>query len=369
MTYKRSLGFAVAAIVAAGATTAICFGDALGLVHAPAQGAELIVSAPFGATSQPVGVLQGAKPWLTPVPGGPTALRGKVVLVNFWTYSCINSLRALPYLRAWQQRYGGKGLEVIGVHAPEFGFEKDPAKVRLATEQLRVAWPNLQDNDYAVWRDYANQGWPGIYFIDARGKIRGYRLGEGGYGEGERLIRKLLTEAGQNVADVPVAPVPASGVEAQADWADLASPEAYIGYEKAQNFASPGGLRNDRPYGYASAASLSLNQWDLAGSWNVGGEYAALENGPGTIRFRFHARDAHLVLGGAQDGQPVRFRVTLDGKAPGASHGVDVDANGWGEVREDRLYQLIRQSGTITDRTVTIEFARPGARAYVFTFG
>ncbi len=369
MTYKRSLGFAVAAIVAAGATTAICFGDALGLVHAPAQGAEVISTAPFGATSQPVEVLGHAAPWLTPVPGGPKALRGKVVVVNFWTYSCINSLRALPYLRAWQERYGSKGLEVIGVHAPEFGFEKDPAKVRLATRQFGVGWPNLQDNDYAVWRDFANQGWPGTYLIDAKGKIRGYRLGEGGYEAGEQMIRKLLTEAGQNVADVPVASIPSTGIEAQADWTDLRSPEAYIGYDKAETFASPGGARNDRPYNYASAASLSLNQWDMAGRWNIGGEYAALEGGPGTIRFRFHARDAHLVLGGAKDGQPVRFRVTLDGKAPGASHGVDVDPDGWGEVKEDRLYQLIRQPGAIADRTVTIEFARPGARAYVFTFG
>lgn len=369
MTYKRSLGFAAAAIVAAGVTTAICFGDALGLVRAPAQGAEVIASAPFDATARPVEILQGAAPWLTPVPGGAKALRGKVVVVNFWTYSCINSLRALPYLRAWSERYGGRGLEVVGVHAPEFGFEKDPARVRLATAQLRVAWPNLQDNDYAVWRDFANQGWPGIYFIDAQGKVRGYRLGEGGYGAGEQLIRKLLSEAGHDVADVPVAPVPSTGIEAQADWADLRSPEAYIGYDKAENFVSPGGVRGDLARSYASAASLSLNQWDLAGRWNVGGEYAALEGGPGTIRFRFHARDAHLVLGGAKDGQPVRFRVTLDGKAPGASHGGDIDAEGWGTVKEDRLYQLVRQPGAITDRTVTIEFARPGVRAYVFTFG
>ena len=370
MIKKRSLGFAAAAIVAAGATTAICFGDALGLVRASARPPESIADAPYGATSRPVEVLQGASaPWLTAVPGGPRALRGKVVIVNFWTYSCINSLRALPYLRAWSQRYGSKGLEVVGVHAPEFGFEKDPAKVRLATTQLKLGYPNLQDNDYAVWREFANQGWPGIYFIDANGRMRGYRLGEGSYAEGEQLIRKLLAEAGKDLSGVPVAPIEGKGIEAPADWADLGSPEAYLGYDKAVAFASPGGLRRDMGHAYASAADLSLNQWDLAGSWKVGGEYTMLQSGSGTIRFRFHARDAHLVLGGAPDGQPVRFRVTLDGKVPGASHGVDTDAAGWGEVKEDRLYQLVRQPGAIGDRTVTIEFSRPGVRAYVFTFG
>ncbi|MEP9360077.1 redoxin domain-containing protein [Sphingomonas sp. KR3-1] len=369
MMTRRSLGFAAAAIAAAGATTAICFGDALGLTRPSAQPADAIADAPFGATSRPVEVLQRGSPWLTPVREGPKALRGKVVVVNFWTYSCINSLRALPYLRAWNTRYGARGLAVIGVHAPEFGFEKDPAKVRLAVAQLKITYPNLQDNDYAVWRDFANQGWPGIYFIDAKGKIRGYRLGEGGYGEAERLIRSLLAEAGQNLSGVPVAPIDGTGIEAPADWADLGSPEAYLGYAKGVDFASPGGLRRDMAHAYTPAPGLSLNQWDLVGSWQVGGEYAMLVGDTGTIRFRFRARDAHLVLGGAPDGQPVRFRVTIDGRAPGASHGVDVDAGGWGEVKEDRLYQLVRQTGAITDRTIAIEFSRPGARAYVFTFG
>jgi len=369
MIQKPSLGFAVAGITAAGATTLICFGDALGLVHSPAKADDSIVSARSDTPTHPIEVLQGAKPWLTPVPDRAKTLRGKVVVVNFWTYSCINSLRALPYLRAWSERYGSKGLDVIGVHAPEFGFEKDPANVRLAISQLRVVYPNLQDNDYAVWRAFANQGWPGIYFIDAKGKVRGYRLGEGRYDEGERLIRTLLAEAGHDVSDVPIAPIAGKGVEAQADWADLGSPEAYIGYDKAADFVSPGGFRSDAPRSYASAKQLSLNQWDLAGSWKVGGEYALLNSGPGTVRFRFHARDAHLVLGGAADGKPVRFRVTIDGAAPGASHGVDVDAAGWGEVKDDRLYQLVRQSGAIADRTVAVEFSRPGVRAYVFTFG
>lgn len=369
MDQRRSLGFAAAAVAAAAATTALCFGDVLGLVQSPARASDAVAGAPFHAAPRPIEVLQDAAPWLLPAPGGPKSLRGKVVIVNFWTYSCINSLRALPWLRAWSERYASKGLEVVGVHAPEFDFEHDAANVRRALGQLDVRYPNLQDNDYAVWRAFANRGWPGIYFIDAQGKMRGYRLGEGGYDESEQLIRTLLAETGQTVSDVPLSPVEGKGIEAQADWTDLGSPEAYLGYDKAVAFASPGGLRNDAARSYAPAAALARNRWDLSGNWKVGSEYAALEGGPGTIRFRFHARDAHLVLGSAADGRPVRFRVTIDGRAPGASHGVDVDAAGWGEVKEDRLYQLVRQPGEIADRTVAITFSRPGVRAYVFTFG
>ncbi|PTQ10267.1 thioredoxin [Sphingomonas oleivorans] len=361
MTKTRSIGFIATALLTAGVTTAVCFGDALSLTSAR--------SAPIGAPSRPTDVLQNAKPWLTEVPGGPQSLRGKVVVVNFWTYSCINSLRALPYLRAWQERYGDKGLVVVGVHAPEFQFEHDAAKVRLATSQLAVRYPNLQDNDYAVWQDFGNEGWPGFYFIDAKGRVRGYRIGEGNYADSEQLIRKLLAEAGHDPSDVPVTPITGTGIEAQADWSNLGSPEAYVGYAKAVNFRSPGGIRKDASARYASAASLPLNGWDLAGAWTVGREFTTLDESLGALRFRFHARDAHLVIGGAPDGRPVRFRVTIDGAAPGASHGTDVDADGWGEVREDRLYQLVRQAGVIRDRTVTIEFSRPGVRAYSFTFG
>ncbi|MCW6537638.1 redoxin domain-containing protein [Sphingomonas lycopersici] len=361
MTRKRSFGFVAAALVAAAATTAICCGEAFGL------SSRQIV--PFGATSRPLDVLDTAKPWLTAVPGGAQSLRGKVVIVNFWTYSCINSLRALPYLKAWSERYGDKGLVVVGVHAPEFQFEHDPAKVRLATRQLGVRYPNVQDNDYAVWQQFANQGWPGFYFIDAKGRVRGYRIGEGDYAGGEQLIRTLLAESGHDPSAIPVASIAGTGIEAAADWANLRSPEAYLGYGKAADFRSPGGLRRDVSVSYAAAADVTLNSWDLAGKWKVGREYATLDGAAGAIRFRFHARDAHLVLGGAPDGRPIRFRVTLDGAAPGASHGADSDAQGWGEVREDRLYQLVRQKGAIGDRTVTIEFSRPGVRAYVFTFG
>ena len=364
----RSVGTIGAAVAAAGATAAICFADALRTVPGGAaieQGG--IDPPPADATVNPIGVLGAAGPWLSPPAGGPKALRGKVLVVNFWTYSCINSLRALPYLRAWRDRYGKDGLEVIGVHAPEFGFEKDPAKVRAAIAALGVRYPNLQDNLYAVWRDFANQGWPGIYYIDARGHVRGYRLGEGDYAAGERLIRTLLKEAGHDPGPA-LATVDAQGAQAPADWTDLRSPESYLGYAKADGFASAGGLRHEIAFDYAAAQTPPLNHWDLAGTWTVGREFATAMRPGGAIRFRFHARDAHLVLGGVPS-HPIRFRVTIDGKAPGASHGTDTDAQGWGIVREDRLYQLIRQAGPIEGRTLRIEFAGPGVRAYVFTFG
>lgn len=363
MTTKRSTGFIAAALLAAGTVTTLCCREALG--RAQADG-DAIASAPTDATTRPLQVLNDARPWLT---GAAPALRGKVVVVNFWTYSCINSLRALPYLRAWNARYGDKGLEIVGVHAPEFDFEHDPAKVRAATQALGVGYPELQDNAYAVWRAFGNEGWPGFYFIDAHGRVRGFAVGEGNYAEAERLIRKLLAEAGHDASAIPLATVESKGVEAQADWSSLRSPEAYAGYEKAEGFASPGGLLRDRAGTYAAAASLPLNRWDLAGSWTVTREFARLDQSGGAIRFHFHARDAHAVLGAPADGQPVRFRVTIDGKAPGADHGTDTDAAGWGELRQDRLYQLVRQHGAVSDRTLRIEFSQPGVRAYSFTFG
>jgi thiol-disulfide isomerase/thioredoxin len=368
-TYTR--GFVTAALLAAGASVAV---GLTGALTGPGFGFSLpsfgaISPAPLGATAGPLPVLQSAMPWLTAVPGGSQALRGKVVVVNFWTYSCINSLRALPYLRAWNERYAGKGLVVVGVHAPEFQFEHDADKVRLASTQLGIAYPNLQDNDYAVWRRFANEGWPGFYFIDAEGRVRGYRVGEGQYGEAEQFIRGLLAEAGQDLSGIPMAPIDGAGIEAEADWANLRSPETYLGYAKAQGFASPAGIKPDQSRDYAAATALSLNHWDIAGRWTLGREFARLDGDSGAIRFRFHARDAHLVLGGSGDGRPIRFRVTIDGVAPGEHRGVDVDADGWGEIKEDRLYQLVRQSGEVTSRTVSITFSRPGARAYAFTFG
>uniref|UniRef100_UPI0035CB93A2 thioredoxin n=1 Tax=uncultured Sphingomonas sp. TaxID=158754 RepID=UPI0035CB93A2 len=359
------------ALIAGGATTAVCFGDALGLVPAPAATLDptAIAPAPSGATSRPIPVLENAKPWLTEIPGGVQALHGKVVLVNFWTYSCINSLRALPYLRAWNARYGDKGLVVVGVHTPEFRFEHDPSKVRIALRQLGVSYSNLQDNDFGVWQDFANEGWPGFYFVDANGRLRGYRVGEGHYADAEQLIRTLLGESGHNVSSVPMAAIQSEGSQAQADWSNLKTGESYLGYAKADAFAGPGGLAHDAPHAYAAASKLKLNQWTLAGNWNVGREFATAASHDGTISFRFHARDAHLVLGGAANGRPVPFKVTVDGVAPLADHGTDVDASGSGRVVEDRLYQLVRQRGPVRDRTVTITFAQPGVRAYVFTFG
>jgi len=363
MTTNRSIGFIAAALLTAAGMTAACCREAIATTLADK---DAIASAPADATPRPLQVFQGARPWLE---GTAPSLRGKVVLVNFWTYSCINSLRALPYLRAWNERYGDKGLQIVGVHAPEFAFEHDPAKVRTATQDLGVDYPNLQDNDYAVWQAFGNEGWPGFYFIDAQGRVRGYRVGEGNYAEAEGLIRKLLAEAGHDLSAVPLAPIASTGVEAQADWSQLRSPEVYIGYAKAEGFAASNSPAHDSPRVYEPASSLSLNHWDLTGSWTVKREFALLDKGDGALRFRFHARDAHAVLGVPADGQPVRFRVTIDGKAPGADHGTDTDAEGWGVIRQDRLYQLVRQHGPIVDRTVRVEFARPGMRAYSLTFG
>lgn len=371
MPQTHTRGFVTAALLAAGASAAV---GLTGFLIGPGFGFGLpsfgaISSAPIGATTGPLSVLHGAKPWLTAVPGGPQALRGKVVVVNFWTYSCINSLRALPHLRAWNERYANKGLVMVGVHAPEFQFEHDAEKVRLASRQLGVAYPNLQDNDYSVWRRFANEGWPGFYFIDADGRVRGYRVGEGRYGEAEQFIRGLLAEAGQDLSGIPPAPINGVGIEAEADWSNLRSPETYLGYGKAQGFASPGGSKRDQSRDYTAASGLSLNHWDIAGRWTLGREFATLDGDSGAIRFRFHARDAHLVLGGSGDDKPIRYRVTIDAVAPGEHRGVDVDADGWGEIKEDRLYQLVRQSGEVTSRTVSITFSRPGVRAYAFTFG
>jgi len=371
MAQTHAIGFVTAALLAAGASAAV---GLTGAIIGPGFGSGplsfgAIASAPAGAIASPLPVLQSAQSWLTAVPGGPQALRGKVVIVNFWTYSCINSLRALPHLRSWSERYVGKGLVVVGVHAPEFQFEHDAARVQLASRQLGVAYPNLQDNNYTVWQSFANEGWPGFYFIDAHGRVRGYRVGEGKYAEAEQFIRNLLAEAGQDLSSIPLAPINGTGIKAEADWSNLRSPESYLGYGKAESFAFQSGIERDSSRDYAAAPRLPLNHWDLAGQWTIGREFATLDSDSGAIRFRFHARDAHLVLGGAGDGKPIRYRVTIDGVAPGDNHGVDVDADGWGEVKEDRLYQLVRQSGEVADRTVSIEFSRPGARAYVFTFG
>jgi cytochrome c biogenesis protein CcdA/thiol-disulfide isomerase/thioredoxin len=313
--------------------------------------------------------LDGAVAWLNSPPLSREKLRGHVVLVDFWTYSCINCLRALPYVAAWHERYKDKGLVVIGVHTPEFAFEKDERNVRRAAKELGVAYPVALDNDYAIWKAFSNRYWPAHYFIDAEGRIRGHHFGEGEYGESERLIRALLAEAGARDLPAAAQPIRASGVQRAADDANVASPETYVGYARAESFASPGGFAPGKEKDYVAPPELRLNQWALAGPWVVGEEDAALATPGGSISFRFHARDLHLVLGPGKGGTPVRFRVTLDGAPPGSDAGSDVNADGRGVVREQRLYQLIRQSDGVRARRFTIEFEDAGVQAFAFTFG
>jgi thiol-disulfide isomerase/thioredoxin len=311
----------------------------------------------------------GATDWLNSSPLTAPDLQGKVVLTDFWTYTCINWLRTLAYVRAWADRYAAHGLVVVGVHTPEFPFERDVDNVRRAAKAMGVEYPIALDSDYAIWQAFANRYWPAVYIADAEGRIRHHHFGEGGYAECEMVVQRLLREAGhERVADdvVPVAP---DGFEAQADWADLASPETYLGYEQGRNLASPGRPALDEPHTYSAPAALNLNQWALAGDWAIERRACVLEQGEGSIAFRFHARDAHLVMGPRARGDSAPFRVLVDGEPPGAGHGLDVDDQGAGKVDEQRLYQLIRQPRSIADRTLEITFLAPGVEAYVFTFG
>jgi cytochrome c biogenesis protein CcdA/thiol-disulfide isomerase/thioredoxin len=328
--------------------------------------------APAAAGNLPVEgalpVLSGAVEWLNSPPLTAESLKGKVVLVDFWTYSCINCLRSIPYVRAWAEKYKDQGLVVIGVHAPEFPFEKSVDNVKQAVARLKIDYPVAIDNDYAIWRAFNNEYWPADYFIDAEGRIRHHYFGEGDYAESEKIIQQLLAETGKASPPAGVVSVSATGAEAASDEADVKSPETYIGYARSENFASPGGSVGDAPHVY-SPGDLKLNDWSLAGDWTVGGQYATLDKTDGAISFRFHARDLHLVLGPDADGKPVRFRVTIDGAAPGESRGADVNADGEGVVTDHRLYQLVRQSGPVMDRTFTIQFLDPDVQAYAFTFG
>jgi cytochrome c biogenesis protein CcdA/thiol-disulfide isomerase/thioredoxin len=312
--------------------------------------------------------LSGAVAWLNSPPLTPESLRGKVVLVDFWTYSCINCLRALPYVKAWWEKYKDHGLVVIGVHTPEFAFEKDIGNVRNALRDLGIAYPVAIDNDYALWRAFQNHYWPAHYFIDAKGQFRHHHFGEGEYDRSEQVIRQLLAEAGWPLPGEAGVSVAAGGAEAASEADAVASPETYIGVARAENFVSPGGALKDVSHRY-EAPSPKLNQWGLSGDWTILNEEAVLDGAGGRIVYRFHARDLHLVLGPGADGKPVRFRVRIDGAAPGASHGVDAGPDGTGTVTENRLYQLVRQSGPIADHTFEIEFLDPGVHAYAFTFG
>lgn len=310
-----------------------------------------------------------ATAWLNSQPLTPADLRGKVVLIDFWTYTCINWLRTLPYVRGWAEKYKDQGLVVIGVHTPEFTFEKDIDNVRRAAKEQQVDYPVAIDSDYAIWRAFDNRYWPALYFIDAQGRIRHHEFGEGNYERSEQIIQRLLSEAGRGAPDHELVSVDARGVEADADWKNLKSPETYVGYARAENFASPGGGLFDRPRVYAVPASLRLNDWALAGDWTMKRELASLNEAGGRISYRFHARDLHLVMAPATTGSAVRFRVLADGQPPGAAHGLDVDEQGHGTVTDPRMYQLIRQPAPIKDRQFEIEFLDPGVEVFVFTFG
>jgi thiol-disulfide isomerase/thioredoxin len=335
-------------------------------VHTMSQ-QSMAVAAPLAVEGE-LSSLGSATTWLNSEPLTPAALRGKVVLVEFLTYTCINWLRTLPYVRAWAEKYRDRGLVVIGVHSPEFEFEKDLDNVRREVKALRVDFPVAVDNEHAIWRAFSNQYWPALYFIDAEGRIRHHQFGEGEYTQSERVIQELLTEAGRPATGRDVVPVDGRGIEAEADWASLESPENYLGYERTTNFASPGGIADQR-HVYAAPTRLRLNHWALAGSWTIGKQATVLHQPNGRILYRFHARDLHLVMGPASMGAPVRFRVLIDGEPAGVARGLDVDEQGYGKVTEQRLYQLIRQPGPIADRLFKIEFLDPGVEVYAFTFG
>ena len=308
-----------------------------------------------------------ATQWLNSPRPAPSDLLGKVVVVNFCTYTCINWLRTLPYVRAWAEKYK-QGLVMLGVHTPEFAFEKNLDSVRRAVQQMTISYPIVIDNDYSIWRAFKNQYWPVLYFLDPRGRISERHFGEGEYEQSELKIQRLLKEAGVASGGGLVS-VEASGVESAADWANLKSPENYLGLERTANFASPGGGEVDRSRVYGVPKRLAANQWALAGEWTMSNQAVALERANGRLEYRFHARDLHLVMGPARRESPVRFRVSIDGQAPGAAHGLDVDEGGNGRVVEQRLYQLIRQPGPIVDRQFQIEFSDPGVEAFAFTFG
>ncbi|MEO5812819.1 MAG: cytochrome c biogenesis protein DipZ [Rhodanobacter sp.] len=379
---RRALGVLVLAGVAAialgldtGVLTRVSLAATGGieqrLIHAvrPAQAA-----APAPKAGEPLPVqgdmpsLAGATKWFNSPPLTTESLRGKVVLVDFWTYSCINCLRALPYVRGWADKYKDHGLVVIGVHAPEFAFEKDPANVARAIKDLGVDYPVAMDNDYAIWRGFDNQYWPAHYFIDAEGRIRHHHFGEGAYKESEDVIRQLLTAAGQKNLPTGYVRGMRRGVEAAASNDATVSPETYVGYARAENFAS-GRVAHDEPWDYHAPRILGTNQWALAGRWIVHDENAQLDRVGGRITYRFRGRDLHLVLGPGSAGKPIRFRVTLDGKPPGVDHGTDTDAEGNGTITEQRLYQLVRQASGSGERLFEIEFLDPGVQAYAFTFG
>ena len=380
---RRALGVAVLAAVAAvafgldrGVLTRLSLASTGGLeqhlldrFHPANQQKRIVLNQTIDISDSAQPDLAGATAWINSRPLTLASLRGKVVLVDFWTYSCINCLRTLPYIKAWNEKYKDIGLVIIGVHTPEFPFEKNESNVRKAVKDLGVLYPVPMDNDYTIWRSFNNEYWPADYFIDATGNVRFHHFGEGAYEESEQWIRTLLKEANHAPIPASMTKVAASGTEAAPDADDVQSPETYIGYARAGNFASPGGFHQNDAQVYKAPDGLKLNQWALNGNWKDEDQLATSVAADAGISFRFHARDLHLVLGPPADAKAVRFRVTIDGHAPGADHGLDTDAEGYGTVIGDRLYQLIRQRGNIQDRTFRVEFLAPGVRAYSFTFG
>jgi cytochrome c biogenesis protein CcdA/thiol-disulfide isomerase/thioredoxin len=385
---RRILGFAVLAGVAAialgldrGVLTKLSLASTSGVeqslidrIHPdekPKQPAMMMMSSTApgtGSGPETIPDLSGAVAWINSLPLNRDQLKGKVVLVDFWTYSCINCLRTLPYIQAWAEKYKDAGFVVIGVHTPEFAFEKDEDNVRRAVRELNIAYPVALDNDYKIWKASSNKYWPADYLIDGTGRIRYHHFGEGKYDESEQQIQALLKERNSQLSVTGFVKVTGAGAEAPPD-SDVDSIETYIGYERLDNFVSPRGPQQDTPHLYSVPKHLELNQWGLSGSWTDRAQAASLDSAPGRIVYRFHARDVHLVLGPASNGKPIRFRVRIDGREPGANHGIDTDAQGNGKVIEHRLYQLIRVKTDIQDRTFEIEFLDPGVEAFAFTFG
>ena len=321
----------------------------------------------FAKARSDLSSLDRATTWLNSQPLNDETLQGKVVLIEFWTYSCINWRRQLPYVRAWAEKYKNQGLVVVGVHSPEFSFEKDIDNIRWAAKDMRVDYPIAVDNDHAVWRGFNNEYWPALYFVEAKGKIRHQQFGEGEYDQSERMIQKLLIEAGVGKVRNELVSVDPTGSEAQPDWKNLQSGENYVGYERTQNFASS--ATPDRSHIYSAPKHLGLNDWALSGNWTIGREAMHLNQPGGRIAYRFHARDLHLVMRPASPSVSARFRVFIDGHPPGDAHGVDVDGDGNGTVREARMYQLVRQPALISDRQFEVEFLDSGVEAFSFTFG
>jgi thiol-disulfide isomerase/thioredoxin len=343
----------------------------------------LLIAGAVGATIKPAGTIRGkmklmtshmpplagATGWLNSQPLTTAGLHGKIVLIDFWTYTCINWRRTLPYISAWAGKYKDQGLVVIGVHTPEFSFEHNPANISDAAKEMKISYPIAIDDNYAIWHAFGNEYWPALYIIDAQGRIRHHQFGEGGYEESEKIIQKLLAEAGVKDVSSGLVSVDARGAETTADWQNLQSSENYVGYGRTLNFVSPGGSATDRDEVYTAPVKLTLNQWALSGDWTIGAEATVLNKANGRMLYCFHARDLQLVMGPSTTGIPVRFRVLIDGQVPGAAHGVDIDSQGNGQITEPRMYQLIRQQGAIVDRLFEIEFLDPGAATFSYTFG